>query len=117
VVVHPVEAAGLAVDRLQQVDPPDRLADRDRGGRVDRALERLAFQHPQLQPDPVLGPFSLPVGRIRVDEVQVAEQHRDPVEAKAVEHGLSFPHRAVATFSVLPSLSFARVARFKPDSR
>ena len=102
VVVHPVEAAGLTLDRLQQVDPPDRLADRDRGGRVDRALERLAFQHPQLQPDPVLGALPLPVGRVRVDEVQVAQQNSDPVKAKAVEHDRPFRTKRSQRFQFFP---------------
>src|SRR3984893_6416610 len=80
-----VEAAGLAVHRLEQVHPPDRLADRDRDGRVDRALELAAVDFPQLEPDAVLGAL-LPRVRVGVEEVQVADDDADFLEDEGLEH-------------------------------
>src|ERR1700761_8868369 len=106
VVVGAVKAARFALDRLEQVDPPDGLADRDRLGRVLRAPELTPLQHPHFQPDPVLRVLPTAV-RVRVFDVDVAEQDPDPVEAKRVEH------RAVLPGSVLSPLSFARPRGFK----
>src|SRR5581483_5947015 len=80
-----VEAAGLAVHRLEQVHPPDRLADRDRDGRVNRALELSSVNDPQFQPDAVLGPFLARV-RVGIEKVQVADDNADFLENEGLEH-------------------------------
>ena len=64
VVVGAVEAAGLAVHRLEQVDAPDRPADPDRHGGVDRPLEVAPVEHPQFEPNPMLGAL-LSLARVR----------------------------------------------------
>jgi len=84
-VVRAVEAARRAVDRFQQVGSPDRLADLDRLSRVDRPLQLAAAENPQLEPDTVLGAL-LPLGRAGIDEVQIADDHADPLESEGVEH-------------------------------
>src|SRR6202034_233378 len=86
VMVGPVEAAGLAVHRFQQVNPPDRAADLDRHGRVDRSLEVASVEHPQLEPDPVLGPL-LPRVRVRVEEVDIADDDANLLEDEGLQHG------------------------------
>src|SRR6185437_11433199 len=92
VVVRPVEAARLAVYRLEQVHPPDRLAHRDRDGRVDRAFELAAVDGPQLKPDAVLGSL-LPRVRVGVEEVQVADDNADLLEHERLEHETTFESR------------------------
>jgi EmrB/QacA subfamily drug resistance transporter len=89
VVVGPVETAGLAVHRLEQVDPPDRAADLDRHGRVDRALEVAAVEDPQLEPDAVLGAL-LPRVRVGVEEVQVADDDANSLEDEGLQHMTTF---------------------------
>jgi MFS family permease len=85
VVVGAVEAARLAVHRFEQVDPPDRAADLDRHSRVDRPLEVAAVEHPQLEPDPVLGPF-LSLVRVRVEEIDVADNDANLLEDEGLQH-------------------------------
>jgi MFS family permease len=92
VVVGPVEAAGLAVHRFQQVNPPDRAADLDRHGRVDRSLEVASVEHPQLEPDPVLGPL-LPRVRVRVEEVDIADDDANLLEDEGLQHGTTLNSR------------------------
>jgi hypothetical protein len=89
VVVSAVEAAWLAVHRLEEVDPPDRPADLDRHGRVDRPLEVAAVEDPQLKPDPVLGALLPPV-RFGVEEIQVADDDTDPLEDEGLQHMTTF---------------------------
>jgi EmrB/QacA subfamily drug resistance transporter len=90
VVVGAVEAARIAVHRLEQVDPPDRPPDLDRRGRVDRRpLEVAAVEDPQLEPDPVLGAF-LPGANLRVEEVQVADDDANPLEDEGLQHRTTF---------------------------
>ncbi len=89
VMVGPVEAAGLAVHRLEQVNPPDRAADLDRHGRVDRPLEVTAVEDPQLEPDPVLGPL-LPRVRVGVEEIQVADDDANSLEDEGLQHMTTF---------------------------
>ena len=81
----PLEAAPLAVHRFEQVDPPDGLANRYRLRRVDRSLQVTAFEHPEFQPDSVLRAF-LALAGLGVDEVEVAEQYTDALEAERAEH-------------------------------
>ena len=85
VVVRAVEAAGLAVDRLEQVDPPDGLAHRDRDRRVDGALQLAPVEDPQLEPDTVLRPLLSGV-RVGVEEVDVADDDADLLEDEGLEH-------------------------------
>jgi EmrB/QacA subfamily drug resistance transporter len=85
VVVGAVETAGLAVHRLEQVNPPDRAADLDRHGRVDRPLEVAAVEDPQLEPDAVLGAL-LPRVRVGVEEIQVADDDANSLEDEGLQH-------------------------------
>jgi EmrB/QacA subfamily drug resistance transporter len=89
VVVGPVKTAGLAVHRLEQVDPPDRAADLDRHGRVDRPFEVAAVEDPQLEPDAVLGAL-LPRVRVGVEEIQVADDDADSLEDESLQHMATF---------------------------
>jgi hypothetical protein len=92
VVVRAVEAAGPAVHRLEQVDTPDRLADLDRRGRIDRSLELAPVEDPQFEADPVLGPL-LSRMRIRVEEVQVTDDDADSLEHEGLEHETTYRSR------------------------
>jgi EmrB/QacA subfamily drug resistance transporter len=89
VVVGAVETARLAVHRLEQVDPPDRAADLDRHGRVDRSLEVAAVEDPQLEPDAVLGAL-LPRVRVGVEEIQVAHDDANSLEDEGLQHVTTF---------------------------
>src|SRR5215472_1922198 len=84
-VVGAVEAAGPAVHRLEQVDPPDRLADPDRRGGVDRSPEFAPVEDPEFEPDPMLGPL-LPGTRVRVKEVEVTHDDADSFEHEGLQH-------------------------------
>src|SRR4029077_11503273 len=86
VVVGAVEAARAPVDRLQQVGAPDRLADLDGLGRVDRPLQRAALQDAELDADAVLGAL-LSLGRPGIHEVQVADHDADSLETEGIQHG------------------------------
>ena len=92
VVVGAVEAARAARHRFQQVGPPDRLADLDGLRRVDRPLQLAAAEHPQFEPDAVLGSL-LALARIRIHEVQVPHDHADPLESEGIEHRDPLPGR------------------------
>jgi EmrB/QacA subfamily drug resistance transporter len=98
VVMGPVETAGLAIHRFQQVDTPDRLADLDRGGGVDRSLEFAPAKDPQFDPDSVLGAF-LPWIRIRVQEVQVTDDDADSLGYEGLQHGTTYPFGYIRTLS------------------
>ena len=99
VMVGAVEAARLAVHRLQQVDPPDRPADLDRGGGVDRPLQLAPVEDPQLQADPVLRPL-LSRPRIRVKEVQVTDDNPDALEHESLQHETTIAREAAGSLGV-----------------
>src|ERR1700751_3428767 len=80
------EAARAPVDRLHQVGAPDRPADLDGVGRVDRPLQRAALQDAELDADAVFGAL-LPLGRPGIHEVQVADHDTDSLEAEGIQHG------------------------------
>jgi EmrB/QacA subfamily drug resistance transporter len=96
VMVGAVEAARLAVHRLQQVDPPDRPADLDRGGGVDRPLQLAPVEDPQLQADPVLRPL-LPRPRAGVKEVQVTDDDPDALEHESLQHETTIAREAAGS--------------------
>src|SRR5260370_16408162 len=56
----------------------------------DKPLRRAPFEDPQLEPYPVLGAL-LALVRLRVNEIQIADQHADPLESEGVEHRESPP--------------------------
>ena len=99
VMVSAVEAAWLAVHRLQQVDPPDRPADLDWRGGVDRPLQLAPVEDPQLQADPVLGPL-LSRPRIRVKEVQVTDDNPDALEHESLQHETTIAREAAGSLGV-----------------
>jgi EmrB/QacA subfamily drug resistance transporter len=103
VMVSAVEAAWLAVHRLQQVDPPDRPADLDRRGGVDRPLQLAPVEDAQLQADPVLRPLlSRPL--IRVKEVQVTDDNPDALEHESLQHETTIAREAAGSLGGAGSL-------------
>src|SRR5205814_165268 len=103
-VVGSVEAVGPAVDRLQQVGPPDQILDGDRGCRVDVAPKLTPSEEPNLDPDAVLRAL-LPPRRVGILEVQVAHDHAHRLEAEAVQHRRSYtemPTSLVSRYSSMP---------------
>src|ERR1700744_1555153 len=85
--VSPVGTAGRAIHRFQQVNPPDRRRGLDRDGGVDRALGLAAFEDPELEADAVFRSF-LALGRIRVKEVDIAEDDANLLEDEGLEQGI-----------------------------
>src|SRR5450631_47812 len=84
--VGTVEASRRPVSRLQQVDPPDRLADLDRLGRLDGAFQLTPGEQPDLQPDAPLGAL-LAFERMWVNKVQVTQHNSGPLESEDIQHG------------------------------
>jgi len=99
VMVGAVEAARLAVHRLQQVDPPDRPADLDRRGGVDIPLQLAPVDDPQLQADSVLGSL-LSRPRVGVNEVQVTDDNPDTLEHESLQHETTIVREAAGSLGV-----------------
>src|SRR5215813_6974113 len=87
-VMRPVQAARRPVSGFQQVNTPDRLANLDRPGRVDRSLQLALAERPHFEPHAAFGTLLAWQGS-RVDEIHVAHYHADPLESERVEHGSS----------------------------
>ena len=80
-----IEAPRGTGHRLQQVGAPDRQADPDGLGGVHRALELASIEQAHLEPNAALGPF-LARFLVGIEEIQIAGDHPDPLEAKAIKH-------------------------------
>ena len=74
---------GRHVKRLEQIAAPDRPIDGDRLGRVDRTAQRPGIEEAHLEPHAALRAFLARDG-VRIDEVEVAHDHRDAFEAAKV---------------------------------
>jgi hypothetical protein len=83
VVMGAVEAARPAVHRLEQVDPPDRLADPDGRSRIDVSLQLAPVEDPKLEADTVLRPLLTWLG-IGIQEVEIADNHTDLLEHESL---------------------------------
>jgi len=85
VVVGAVEAPDRSDDGLEQITAPDRFADGDRLGGVDRSRRPPPLEHPDLDAHAPLGSL-LTLAWLGVDEVEVAHDDADAVEAERVQH-------------------------------
>ena len=82
-VMGAVEASRLAVHRLEQVDPPDRLADPDGRSGIDVPLQLAPVEDPKLEADAVLRPLLARLG-IGIQEVEIADNDTDLLEHESL---------------------------------
>ncbi len=87
-VMGAIERSGRPVDPLEQVDPPQRVGNRDRPRCVDRPLDLACHESAELEADPSFGALLSRRG-CRVDEVEIAQHHRDLLEPEHLQHPIT----------------------------